>query len=225
MWVIAQPLVAAVIFTVVLGRLARVPSDGLPYAVFVYSGLVLWTYFGSALDSVAQSLVQNRDLVTKTYVPALVVPTALALPGLVDLLVSLVVLGVFLAVYGIVPGVALVLLPMWIAACVLVVYAAGLWLAALNVKYRDVRHTLVFLLQVWFFVTPVVYGASLVDGAWQYVYALNPMATVIVGFRWSLAGGPAPGPEAFVSLAVVAVLLGGGLVYFLRAERQFADVI
>ncbi len=224
-WVVVQPLAAATIFTIVFGRLAGLPSEGLPYAVFVYSGLVLWAYFSGALDSVAQSLVQNRDLVTKTYFPALVLPLALALPGLADLLVSLVVVGVFMAVYGVAPSAALVLLPFWIVACVVVVVAAGLWLSALNVQYRDVRHTLTFLLQVWLFASPVVYASSLVEGAWQYVYALNPMVTVLDGFRWSLVDGPAPGPEALVSFAVVAAMLAGGLVYFLRAERRFADLI
>lgn len=224
-WVVVQPLAAATIFTIVFGRLAGLPSEGLPYAVFVYSGLVLWAYFSGALDSVAQSLVQNRDLVTKTYFPALVLPLGLALPGLADLLVSLLVVGVFMAVYGVVPSAALVLLPFWIGVCVVVVVAAGLWLSALNVQYRDVRHTMTFLLQVWLFASPVVYASSLVEGAWQYVYALNPMVTVLDGFRWSLVGGPAPGPEALVSFAVVAALLAGGIVYFLRAERRFADLI
>lgn len=224
-WVIIQPLAAAIIFTIVFGRLAGLPSDGMPYAVFVYSGLVLWSYFSGALDSVAQSLVQNRDLVTKTYFPALVAPIAFALPGLVDLLVSLVVLAVVMGVYGVSPSVALVLLPLWMVACILVVISAGLWLSALNVRYRDVRHTMTFLVQVWLFASPVVYASSLVEGAWQYVYALNPMVTVLDGFRWSLVDGPAPGAEALVSLAVVAFLLAGGLVYFLRAERRFADLI
>jgi lipopolysaccharide transport system permease protein len=224
-WVIIQPLAAVAIFTLIFGRLAGLPSDGLPYAVFVYSGLVLWGYFSGALDSVAQSLVQNRDLVTKTYFPALVAPLAFALPGLVDLVVSLAAVAVVMTAYGVAPSAALVLLPLWIVACLFVVLAAGLWLSALNVRYRDVRHTMRFLLQVWLFASPVVYASSLVEGAWQYVYALNPMVTVLDGFRWSLVDGPAPGPEALVSLAVVAFLLAGGLVYFLRAERRFADLI
>jgi lipopolysaccharide transport system permease protein len=224
-WVVLQPLAAAVIFTIVFGRLADLPSEGLPYAVFVYSGLVLWAYFSGSLDSVSQSLVQNRDLVTKTYFPALVAPLAMVLPGLVDLAVSLVVVAVFMAIYGVAPGAAIVLLPFWIGACVVVVVAAGLWLSALNVQYRDVRHTMTFLLQVWLFASPVVYASSLVEGGWRYVYALNPMVTVLNGYRWSLAGAPAPGAEALVSLAVLVVVLATGLVYFLRAERRFADVI
>ncbi|MGH3110002.1 MAG: ABC transporter permease [Gaiellaceae bacterium] len=224
-WVIIQPLAAVAIFTVVFGRLAGLPSDGLPYAVFVYSGLVLWAYFSGALDSVAQSLVQNRDLVTKTYFPALVAPLALALPGLVDLLVSLVMVAIFMVIYGVAPSAAIVLLPLWILACVVVVVSAGLWLSALNVRYRDVRHTMTFLVQIWLFASPVVYASSLVEGGWRYLYAVNPMVTVLDGFRWSLVDGPAPGAEALVSFAVVGVLLAGGLVYFLRAERRFADVI
>ena len=225
-WVVLQPLLAAAIFTIVFGRLAGLQGDGLPYAVFVYSGVILWGYFSGALNSVAQSLVQNRDLVTKTYFPAAIAPLALALPGLVDLGVSLVVVAVVMAVYGVVPSAAVVLLPLWIVACVLVVLAAGLWLSALNVRYRDVRHTMTFLLQVWLFASPVVYSSSLVEGAWQYVYALNPMVTVLDGFRWSLVDGPPPSPgEALVSATVVAVVLTTGLVYFLRAERRFADLI
>lgn len=224
-WVIIQPLVAAVIFTVVFGRLAGLPSESVPYAVFVYAGVVLWGYFSGALDSAAHSLVQNRDLVTKTYFPALVAPVALALPGLVDLLVSLVVVAIVMGAYGVAPGVALVLLPLWIVACLVVVLAAGLWLSALNVRYRDVRHTMTFLVQVWLFASPVVYASSLVDGGWLYLYALNPMVTVLDGFRWSLVDGPAPGAEALVSLAVTVSFLAGGLVYFLRAERRFADLI
>ena len=224
-WVVIQPLVAAAIFTVVFGRLAALPSDGLPYAVFVYSGLVVWSYFSRSLEAVAQSLVQNRDLVTKTYFPALVAPFAMILPGLVDLTASLAILAVVLAAYGVAPSVALVLLPLWVASCVAVVLAAGLWLSALNVRYRDVRHTMTFLIQVWFFASPVVYSSSLVEGGWTYVYALNPMVSVLDGFRWSVADAPAPGSEVLVSLGVVVLMLGAGFVYFLRAERQFADLI
>jgi lipopolysaccharide transport system permease protein len=224
-WAVVQPLAAAAIFTIVLGRLAGVPSDGLPYAVFVYSGLVVWTYFASGLEGVSQSLVRDRDLVTRTYFPRILAPGAGTIPGLVDLAVSLVVLGVFVVVYDVSPGPELVLLPLWVLAALLVLLGAGLWLSALNVRYRDVRHTLTFLVQVWFFASPVVYPSSLVEGAWRYVYALNPMVAVIDGFRWSAVGGPAPDGSALVSLGVVAALLVSGLVYFLRAERRFADVI
>jgi lipopolysaccharide transport system permease protein len=224
-WVVIQPLAAVLIFSVVFGHVAHLSSGGVPYPVFVYSGLVLWTYFSGTLDSVAQSLVQNRDLVTKTYFPALVAPLALLLPGLADLLVSLAVVGVVMGAYGVAPGVAVVLLPVWIALCVLVVLAAGSWLAALNVQYRDVRHTLTFLIQIWLFASPVVYTSGLVDGRWRYVYALNPMAAVLDGFRWSLIDGPAPSAYDLVSLLAGVLLLAGGLLYFARAERRFADLI
>ena len=225
-WVVVQPLAAAAIFTIVFGRLAGLPSEGLPYAVFVYSGLVaLGVLLRRARLGGAEPRPEPRPR-HEDVLPALSsCRWRLALPGLVDLLVSLVVVGVFMAVYGVAPSAALVLLPFWIVACVVVVVAAGLWLSALNVQYRDVRHTMTFLLQVWLFASPVVYASSLVEGAWQYVYALNPMVTVLDGFRWSLVGGPAPGPEALVSLAVGRAMLAGGLVYFLRAERRFADLI
>jgi lipopolysaccharide transport system permease protein len=224
-WAVLQPLVAALIFSIVFGRLVQVPSDGIPYPVFVYSGLVIWTYFATGLESVSQSLVRDRDLVTRTYFPRILAPGAGAIPGLVDLAVSLVVLGVFMVIYGVPVGPALVLFPLWVLAAVAVLLGAGIWLSALNVRYRDVRYTLTFLIQVWLFASPVVYPSSLVDGAWRYVYALNPMSTVIDGFRWSIVGTPAPGVYALVSLGVTLALLIGGTVYFLRAERRFADVI
>jgi lipopolysaccharide transport system permease protein len=224
-WAVVQPLVAAAIFTIVLGRLAGVPSDGLPYVVFAYSGLVIWTYFANGLEGVSQSLVRDRDLVTRTYFPRILAPAAGTIPGLVDLVVSLVVLGVMMAAYDVSPGLEVVLLPVWVVAASLVLLGAGLWLSALNVRYRDVRHTLTFLVQVWFFASPVVYPSSLVEGAWSYVYAVNPMTTVIDGFRWSTVGTPAPGAPAFVSLGVTVALLVSGVIYFLRAERRFADVI
>jgi lipopolysaccharide transport system permease protein len=197
----------------------------LPYAVFVYAGLVLWAYFSGTLDAVAQSLVQNRDLVTKTAFPRLLVPVALVLPGLVDLLFSLAVLAVVMAAYGVTPGAAVLLVPVWVAACIVVLLGAGAWLAALNVRYRDVRHTMTFLVQIWLFASPVVYPPSLVEGGWRFVYALNPMAGVLEGFRWSVAGAPAPGAEVFVSLGVAFLLLVAGVSYFLHAERRFADLI
>jgi lipopolysaccharide transport system permease protein len=224
-WAVLQPLVAAAIFTIVFGRLAGLPSDGLPYAVFVYSGLVVWAYFAGGLESVSQSLVRDRELVTRTYFPRILAPGAGVIPGLVDLAVSLVVLGAFMVVYEVSPGPELVLLPLWVFAALIVLLGAGLWLSALNVRYRDVRHTLTFIVQIWLFASPVVYSSSLVEGAWRYVYALNPMVAVIDGFRWSAVGTPAPGAPALVSLGVTVVLLVSGVVYFLRAERRFADVI
>jgi lipopolysaccharide transport system permease protein len=224
-WAVLQPLVAVLIFTVVFGHLAKLPTEGLPYPVFVYGGLAVWLYVSSAVTAAAQSLVDNRDLVTKVYFPRLLAPIAAMLPGLVDLLPSLAIIGVFLGVYGVAPGPALALLPLWVAAAAVTALAVGLWLAAVNVKYRDVRYALPFLLQIWMFGSPVVYATSLVHGNWRYVFALNPMVTLVDGFRWSIANGPHPGAEAAVSLAVVVLLLLGGLVYFRRVEQYFADVV
>jgi len=224
-WVVIQPLAAAALFSVVFGRLTHVSGDGVPYPIFAYSGLALWTYFASSLDSIANCLVRNRDLIVKVWFPRLLAPLATLVPGLVDLAVSLVVVGVAMAVYGVAPGPELVLLPLWVAATFLVLLGAGLILSALNVRYRDVRHTLTFGVQLWLFATPIAYPSSLVHGAWQYLYAANPMSTIVSGFRWSLVGTPAPGLEALVSLAVGIALLVGGFLYFLRAERRFADVI
>jgi len=225
-WAVLQPLIAALIFTIFLGRLAHVSSGGLPYAVFVYSGLTMWLYVSGAVSGSAQSLIDNRNLVTKVYFPRLLAPIAAIVPGLVDLIPALAILVVFLVVYDVTPGAALVSLPIWIAAAALLALAVGLWLAALNVRYRDVRYALPFLLQVWMFGSPVVYAAGLVHGAWRHAYAANPLVTVLAGFRWSVAGGPAPnGVSILVSAAITAVVLAGGLVYFRRVEQSFADVI
>jgi lipopolysaccharide transport system permease protein len=224
-WAILQPLLGVLVFSVFLGRLANVPADGLPYPVFVYAGLTIWLYVSSSVSSSAQSLVDNRNFVTKVYFPRLLAPMAAVLPGLVDIVPSLAILGVFLALYHVAPGPELALLPLWIAAGAVIALSAGLWLAALNVKYRDVRYALPFLLQIWMFGSPVVYASSLVHGTWRYAFAANPMAAVLEGFRWSLAGGPAPGVESLVSVAVVLALLVGGFVYFRRVEQSFADLI
>ena len=225
-WAVIQPLIAALIFTVFLGRLAHVSSGGMPYAVFVYSGLSIWLYVSSAVSNSAQSLIDNRNLVTKVYFPRLLAPIAAIVPGLVDLVPALAILVVYLVVYDVTPGPALVLLPVWIAAAAVLALAVGLWLSAMNVRYRDVRYALPFLLQVWLFGSPVVYAAALVHGAWRYVYAANPLVSVIEGFRGSVANGPAPGGlSSVLSAAVTIVLLAGGLAYFRRVEQSFADVI
>jgi lipopolysaccharide transport system permease protein len=224
-WVLLQPLLAVLIFSVIFGRLAGLPTDGLPYPVFSYAGMTIWLYFSAGVIAAAQSLVGNRDLVSKVYFPRVLAPTSAIVPGLVDLAISLVVLAVFMAVYGVAPGPAIVLLPFWVLFAAGVTLATGLWLAALNVEYRDVKYVLSFLIQVWLFASPVVYSSSLIPQEWQYVYALNPMVGVLDGFRWSAAGAPAPGPEVFVSLAVAAILLVTGGIYFRKVESYFSDLI
>lgn len=224
-WAIIQPLAGVILFSIVLGRLAGLPSEGVPYPVFVFAGLSVWTYLSGAVGSAAESLVEHRDLVSKVYFPRVLAPLAAVLPGLVDFGISLLIVAVVMTFYGVAPGVALVLLPLWGVAMVLIALGAGLWLSALNVLYRDVRYALGFVLQLWFFASPVVFPSSLFEGSWRYVFAANPVVALLDGFRWSLAGTPPPGPEALVSLTTGLLLLGGGIVYFRSVERRLADVI
>jgi lipopolysaccharide transport system permease protein len=224
-WAILQPLLTMVVFSVFFGRLARVPSDGIPYPLFAYCGLLPWQLFVQAVNESAHSLVQNEPLVTKVYVPRLILPVAAALGGVVDFAVASVLLAALMVGYGWWPGLAVVVLPALVALALAAALAVGLWLAALNIQYRDVRYTLPFLIQFWLLATPIAYPASLVPETWRVLYGLNPMAGVVEAFRWALVGGPAPGPMLAVSVVTVAVLLLGGLAYFRHMERQFADVV
>jgi lipopolysaccharide transport system permease protein len=224
-WAILQPLAGVAIFTIVMRRLANVPSEGIAYPVFVYSGLAAWMYFANGANTAAESLAQYRELVTKVYFPRLLAPLAAILPGLVDLGISLLALGVFMAIFGVSPSLAIVFLPLWIAAAVGTTFGVGVWLSALNARYRDVRNGLSFLLQIMLFATPVVYPPSLVHGAWRFLLYVNPVAGVIAGFRWSLIGTPWPGSPMLLSLASALLILIGGLVYFARVERRLADFI
>lgn len=224
-WAALQPLIAVLIFSIVFGRVAKLPSDGIPYPVFVYSGVAIWLYFSSSLAAAAASLVENRELVTKVWFPRLLAPLAAAFPPLVDFAISILILAGFIVAYGVTPGLQIVALPVWIVFAVVLAVAFGLWLSALNVKYRDVRHVLPFLVQIWFFASFIVYSSSTLDGAWPWVFALNPVAGLVDGFRWSLIDGPSPGPQVFVSLAVGCLALVGGVAYFRRVEQYFGDLI
>lgn len=224
-WVVLQPVIAAVIFTLTLGKLVDVPSDGIDYLVFVLAGLVPWTFVSAGTNAAAESLVDNRELVTKAYFPRILAPLAAVLPGLVDLIPGLCVLAVAMAIHDTAPGLPLVTLPLWIVGALGVALGVGLWLGALNALYRDVRYTLAFILQIWFFASPIVFPSSLIDGVGRVVYALNPMVGVIDGFRWSVVDGPPPPVADLVSLATGILVLLGGVVYFQRAGRQIADRI
>lgn len=225
-WAVLQPLLTMVVFSVFFGRLAKVPSDGLPYPIFAYCGLVPWTYFATALSQSANSLVDHGRLITKVYFPRLLVPAASVIAGLVDLGIALVVLVGMLLFYGVAPGPAVITLPLFILLAAATALAVGLWLSALNVQYRDVRYTLQFLIQFWLFATPVAYPSSLVPQRWRILYGLNPMTGVVEGFRWALLGkGEAPGALLAVSVLTVAAALIGGLFYFRRMERAFADTV
>jgi lipopolysaccharide transport system permease protein len=224
-WALLQPLAGVVIFTLVMRRLANVPSQGIPYPVFVYAGLAVWTYFANGASAAADSLAAYRELVTKIYFPRLLAPLAAILPGLIDLCISMLAVGVFMAIYGVAPSKALVFLPLWILAAVVTTCGVGVWLSALNARYRDVRNALGFLLQLGLFATPVVYPSSLVHGSTRVLLYVNPVAGVVDGFRWALIGAPWPGPYALVSLGSALVMFWAGIIFFARVERGLADVI
>lgn len=225
-WAILQPVLTMVVFSVFFGRLAGVPSEGVPYPVFTYAALLPFQLFSYALTESGNSLVTNRDLLTKVFFPRLLIPLSTVLAGLVDFALAFLVLLAMMAFYGIVPTAAVLFLPAFVALACMTALAAGLWLAALNVKYRDVRYTLPFLAQFWLIATPIAYPASLVPEQFRALYGLNPMVGVVEGFRWALLGrSEALDSSVLVSVGVVGVLLLGGLFYFRRMERTFADIV
>ncbi len=225
-WAVLQPVMTMVVFSIFFGRLAGVPSDGLPYPVFSFCALLPWQLFAFALTQSSSSLVQDAQVLTKVYFPRLIIPFGSVIAGLVDFAIAFVVLIGMMLYFGIVPGPAMLTLPLFILLALAAALAVGLWLSALNVKYRDVRYTTPFLAQFWLFVTPVAYSSSLVPPQWQAVYAINPMVGVVEGFRWALLGKVAPpGAMLIVSVAATAILLTGGLFYFRRMEKTFADII
>lgn len=225
-WALLQPLAAMVIFTVFLGQLAKVPSDGVPYALFAYTGLLPWTYFAAATVGASNSLVANANLISKMYFPRLVIPVGTVVAGLVDLAIGGTLLVVFLPMFGVVPSARLVLVVPFVALAFVTALAIAIWLSALDVQYRDVRYAIPVLVQLWLFATPVVYPASLVPERYRALLGLNPMAGVIEGFRWSILGtGEFPAGLLAVSVTVVAAIFVTGLLYFRRMERGFADVI
>jgi lipopolysaccharide transport system permease protein len=224
-WAIIQPLMTMIVFTIFFGKLAHMPSDGLPYPVFSLAALVPWTYFASALTAGTASVGSYQRIISKVYFPRLLIPIAAILSPLLDFAVAFVILAALMLWYGIVPGAAIVWLPALMLLAVATAAAASISLSALNVRYRDVRFVIPFIVQIWMFATPVAYPASLVPEKWRALYGLNPMAGVIEGFRWALVGGPAPGLMTLVSALVVAVALVGGTVYFRSVEGTFADLI
>ena len=223
-WAILQPFFTMIVFSVFFGRLVRVPSDGIPYPIFAYSGLLPWQLFSQAVTRSGNSLVSNRHLITKIYFPRLAIPISAVLPGLVDFGIAFVVLLVMMVYYHIAPTVAVLTLPFFLLLAVAAALGVGLWLSALNLKYRDVGYTIPFLTQFWLFATPVLYPSSLIPEKWQALYGLNPMAGVVEGFRWALLGKAPPGPFLAISVGAVMLLLIGGLYYFRRMEKTFADV-
>jgi lipopolysaccharide transport system permease protein len=225
-WAVIQPLFTMVVFSVFFGYLGKIPSDGIPYPVFAYCALLPWSLFAHALTESSNSLINNQGLITKVYFPRLIIPIAPLFVGLVDFGVAFIVLIGLMLFYGIVPGIAALTTPLFVLLAALTALAAGMWLSALNVQFRDVRYTIPFLTQLWLFATPVAYPSSLLPEPWRSLYGLNPMAGVVEGFRWALLGQTrVPAPLIAVSSVVVLVLLAGGLWYFNRAEQTFADVV
>jgi lipopolysaccharide transport system permease protein len=225
-WAILQPVLTMIVFSVFFGRLAAVPSDSLPYPVFTFVALLPWQLFAHTLAQSANSVVSNSTLVARVYFPRIIIPLAAVAAGLVDFGIAFGVLILMMGYYGIRPTVLVVTLPAFLALAVATALGVGLWLAVLNVRYRDVRYTIPFLTQLWLFLSPVAYPSSIVPAPWSLVYALNPMAGVVEGFRWALLGHTgAPGATLLVSALMVLVLLAGGFVYFRKSEPTFADVV
>jgi homopolymeric O-antigen transport system permease protein len=225
-WAIFQPAMTMVIFTLVFGNMAKIPSDGLPYAVFAYTGLLPWTYFSQALSRSGTGLVSNAHLITKVYFPRLIIPLSDVITPALDFLFAFLLLLGLIAWFGITPNWGLLALPLFLFMAMITALAVGLWLSPLNVRYRDIGHTIPFLTQVWMFASPVVYPVSLVPESWRLIYSLNPMVGVIEGFRWGLLGKENPDFSIMlISVAVILLLFIGGLVFFKRMERNFADII
>lgn len=225
-WVILQPLMTMVVFSAVFGKFVGVPSDGLPYPIFIFSALLPWNLFASSLSRGSTSVVDNTQLVSKIYFPRLILPLSGVLSPMADFGVAFMVLAGMMVWFGISPTVGFFALPAFLVLAILTALAIGLWLSALNVRYRDVAHAVPFLVQIWMFVTPVTYPVSLVPEKWRLLYSLNPMAGVVEGFRWALLGQQSPDFLVIIASAVMMVgLLVSGLVYFRYTERTFADVI
>ena len=225
-WAVLQPVLSMIVFSIIFGRFARVPSDGVPYPVFSLAGLVLWSYFSSALTGSSNSLILSRSLLTKVYFPRLVIPASPVLAALVDFGIASLVLLAVMARYGLAPGMeAIVRVPVSLAMVSMTAMGAGCWLAALNVQYRDVRHLSPFLVQIWMYSSPIVYSMSLVPAAYRTLYALNPLASAIMSFRAALLGtAPPTWTQLGLSLLSATTIFFAGTLYFRRTERVFADV-
>lgn len=225
-WAVIQPVFTMIVFSIIFGSLAKIPSDGIPYPIFAYCALLPWQLFAYSLGQSSNSLVANQQLITKVYFPRLVIPISTILAGLLDFLIAFVVLIGMMIYYGMTPTAAAWTLPLFLLLAVGTALGAGLWLSALNVQYRDVRYVIPFLTQFWLFASPIAYPSSLIPAPWRTLYGLNPMAGVVEGFRWALLGtGNPPGGLLLVSAAAALGVLLSGLYYFRRMEKTFADMV
>jgi len=225
-WAILQPFLTMVVFSIFFGRLAKMPSDNIPYPIFSYSGLVIWTFFANGVTLSSNSMVTEANTIKKVYFPRLVIPIGAVTSGVVDFILAFIVLLGMMAFYGIIPTASVIWLPLFFLLAFITALGVGFWLSAMNVMFRDVRYVVPFLIQIWLFATPIAYSASLLTGEWRTLYGLNPMVGVVEGFRWALLGVETkPGPMIAVSTCVSIVLLISGAYYFRRTERSFADVV
>jgi homopolymeric O-antigen transport system permease protein len=225
-WAVLQPVLTMAVFALFFGRLAKVPSDGVPYPLFAFTALVPWMFFSNGLTQASNSLVHNANLLTKVYFPRLAIPISTVMAGALDFVLSFVVLVALVAYYGITPTANVVWLPLFALLALVTSLGVGLWAAAINVQFRDVRYTIPFLTQFWMFGTPVAYPSSLLPEPWRTLFGINPMVGVVEGFRWSLLGAKtAPGPIIALSSLVAVALLVSGAYYFRRMERTFADIV
>jgi lipopolysaccharide transport system permease protein len=225
-WAIIQPFFTMVIFSLFFGRLAKIPSDGIPYPVFSYAALVPWTFFANGLSQSSNSLVGSANLIKKVYFPRLAIPIATVLSGVVDFVLAFLVLLGMILFYGTYPTINVLWLPFFLVLALVTVLGVGLWLSAMNVQFRDVRYIVPFLIQFWLFATPIAYPSSLLSEPWRTLYGINPMVGVVEGFRWALLGtATPPGFTLIVSSLASLVLLVSGALYFRHMEKTFADVV
>jgi homopolymeric O-antigen transport system permease protein len=225
LWAVIQPVMTMVLFSIVFGQVAKLPSDGIPYPLFTFAALLPWQLFAGGITGASNSLIGSSGLLTKVYFPRLVIPVAAVTGALVDFAIAFCILLGMMVWYGATPPVAVLLLPLFVLLALVTAFAAGLWLSALNVKYRDVRYAMPFLMQFWLLASPVAYSASLVPAKWQFLYGLNPLVTTVQGFRWAIVGATAPSMFLLPSIVSALVMLISGLVYFRRMEDTFADVV
>jgi lipopolysaccharide transport system permease protein len=224
-WAIIQPLLTMLIFTLFFGRLAGVPSDNIPYPIFAYAGLLPWTFFANAISNSGNSLVGSANLITKVYFPRMIIPGAAVAAGLVDFAIAFVIMGLLMIYYGVMITWSILLFPLMVLLTTLLALGVGMWLSALNVKYRDVRFALPFLIQLWMFVSPVIYPTSFLPAKLRWVLSLNPMTGIIEGYRSSLFGRPFNWIALALSAAITLVLLVYSSYAFRRMERSFADIV
>jgi lipopolysaccharide transport system permease protein len=225
-WAIIQPFMTMVVFSIFFGKLAKMPSDGIPYPLFAYAALVPWSFFANGLSQSSNSLVGSAHLITKVYFPRLVVPISSVISGIVDFVLAFVVLLGMIFYFGVLPSFNVIWLPFLLALAFVTALGVGMWFSALNVEFRDVRYVVPFLTQFWMFATPIVYPSSLLSEPWRTLYGLNPMVGVVEGFRWALLGAQtAPGPMIIVSSLAALMILVGGAFYFRKMEKTFADLV